>query len=84
MSLPSRFCETKFWVKRLRPILILRNARIFDHADLVILTFDSCDGSDKIDYLKTYLRQREVKNVTHEAMEKMHKSLESMPAEGKS
>jgi len=30
----------------------------------------------------TNSRQREVKNVTHEAMEKMHKSLESMPAEG--
>ena len=26
-------------------------------------------------------RQREVKSVTHEAMEKLHKSLETMPAE---
>ena len=31
----------------------------------------------------TNSRQREVRSVTHEAMEKLHKALETMPAEGK-
>ena len=31
----------------------------------------------------TNSRQREARSVTHEAMEKLHKALETMPAEGK-